>query len=128
MWKNKNFYLLLAVLMFTHLTSCNSNKISWIETAAWKKDYQGCDGYRASLIPALEKQKDELLDQRDAFFFHALGKANRVSYSERGKKIFYYYLTPASQCKNGTGKTNSLTIEFEALGTSRLIYLEEVQP
>lgn len=128
MWKNKNFCVLLAVLVCASVVSCNSNKISWIETAAWKKDYQGCDGYRTSIIPELEKRKDELLDQRDAFFFHTLGKANRVSYSERGKKIFYYYLTPGSQCKDRGGKTNTLTIEFEALGTSRLIYLEEVQP
>jgi hypothetical protein len=128
MWKNKNFCVLLIVLVFASLVSCNSNKISWIETAAWKKDYKGCEGYRASLIPELEKRKDELLDQRDAFFFHTLGKANRVSYSERGKKIFYYYLTPAAQCNELHGKTIGLTIEFEALGTSRLIYLEEVEP
>ena len=40
---------------------------------------------------------------------------------------YYYYLTSGSQCDTKTGKTNCLTIEFEALGTSRIIYLEEIQ-
>ena len=128
MWKTKNLYAFVLVVVSITILSCNSNKISWISTTDWKKDYKGCTGYRASLIPVLKLKKDELLDKTDAFFFHTLGKANRVSYSERGKKIFYYYLTPAGQCDNLSGKTQSLTIEFEALGTSRLLYLEEVQP
>lgn len=127
MWKTKNFYIYIALLSILGLNACNSNKISWIETDSWKKDYKGCGTYRASLIPILKERKNELLGKTDAFFFHVMGKANRVSYSTRGKKIFYYYLTSGSQCENQTGKTNCLTIEFEALGTSRLIYIEEVQ-
>jgi len=126
MWKTKNFYLLLILFTSSLLFSCNKNEISWINTPDWKKDYKGCEGYRKSLIPVIEKRKGELLDKTDAFFFHTLGKASRVSYSDRGKKIFYYYLTPGSQCDSLSGKTNCLTIEFEALGTSRLIYLEEI--
>lgn len=126
MWKTKKFYLLLVISAASLLVSCNRNEISWIKTSDWKKDYKGCDGYRKSLIPVIEQRKDELLDKTDAFFFHTLGKANRVSYSERGKKIFYYYLTPGAQCDKMSGKTNCLTIEFEALGTSRMIYLEEI--
>jgi len=128
MWKTKNLCTLLLLLTSAAILSCNNNKISWIETADWKKDYKGCGSYRSALIPVLKQRKDELLDKTDAFFFHTLGKANRVSYSERGKKIFYYYLTPGAQCDQLSGKTQCLTIEFEALGTSRLIYLEEVQP
>jgi hypothetical protein len=127
MWKTKNFYILFALFNILMLTACNSNKISWIETDSWKKDYKGCKTYRSSLIPVLKERKDELLGKTDAFFFNTLGKANRVSYSDRGKKIFYYYLTSGSQCDQTTGKTNCLTIEFEALGTSRLVYLEEAQ-
>ena len=127
MWKTKNFYIILSLYTILSVTSCNSNKISWIETDRWKKDYKGCVTYRSSLIPILTERKNELLGKTDAFFFRAMGKANRVSYSDRGKKIFYYYLTPGSQCENMTGKTNCLTIEFEALGTSRLVYLEEIQ-
>lgn len=127
MWKTKNFYILFVLFNILPFTSCNSNKISWIETDKWKKDYKGCETYRSSLIPVLKERKDELLGETDAFFFRTIGKANRVSYSTRGKKIFYYYLTSGSQCDNKTGKTNCLTIEFESLGTSRLIYLEEIQ-
>jgi len=127
MWKTKNFYIIFSLYTILAFTACNSNKISWIETDSWKKDHKGCGIYRNSLIPVLKLRKDELLGKTDAFFFQVMGKANRVSYSDRGKKIFYYYLTSGSQCKNMTGKTNCLTIEFEALGTSRLIYLEEVQ-
>ena len=127
MWKTKNYYILVGLACFIAFSACNSNKISWIETDNWKKDYKGCETYRSSLIPVLGKRKDELLGKTDAFFFSTLGKANRVSYSDRGKKIFYYYLTKGSQCDNINGKTNCLTIEFEALGTSRLVYLEEVQ-
>ena len=127
MWKTKNFYIIFSLCTILAFTACNSNKISWIETDIWKKDYKGCGTYRKSLIPVLKLRKDELLGLTDAFFFRVMGKANRVSYSDRGKKIFYYYLTSGSQCENTTGKTNCLTIEFEALGTSRLIYLEEIQ-
>jgi len=126
MWKTKNFYVLLTAGVFSLLSSCNKNEISWINTADWKKDYKGCEGYRKSLTPVIEVHKNELLDKTDAFFFHTLGKANRVSYSDRGKKIFYYYLSPGSQCEQMSSKTNCLAIEFEALGTSRLIYLEEI--
>lgn len=127
MWKTKNFYIILSLYTSTVFTACNSNKISWIETDSWKKDYKGCGTYRSTLIPVLKERKNELLGETDAFFFRLMGKANRVSYSDRGKKIFYYYLTSGSQCDNTSGKTNCLTIEFEALGTSRLVYLEEVQ-
>jgi len=126
MWKTKNFYLLLILIIFTSLFSCNNNEISWINTKEWKKDYNGCSGYRKSLISVIEEHKDELLNKTDVFFFHTLGKANRVSYSERGKKTFSYFLTPGEQCSGGSGKTESLTIEFEALGTSRMIYLKEL--
>jgi hypothetical protein len=127
MWKTKNFYILAALCGILAVTACNNNKISWIETDSWKKDYKGCAIYRSSLIPVLKDRKQELLGKTDAFFFQVMGKANRVSYSDRGKKIFYYYLTSGSQCDNTSGKTNCLTIEFEALGTSRLVYLEEIQ-
>jgi hypothetical protein len=126
MWKTKNFYRPAFILIIITLTSCNSNNISWIDTKAWKKDYKGCGTYRGSLIPVIKERKIDLLDKTDVFFVQALGRANRVSYSERGKKIFYYYLTPGSQCENNNKKTECLTIEFEALGTSRLIYLEEI--
>lgn len=126
MWKTKNFYLILVIGISSLLYACTKNDISWINTAEWKKDYKGCEGYRKSLVPVIEAHKDELLDKTDAFFFHTLGKANRVSYSDRGKKIFYYYLSSGAQCETVSSKTNCLTIEFEALGTSRLIYLEEI--
>ncbi|MBC7450621.1 MAG: hypothetical protein H7259_03945 [Cytophagales bacterium] len=124
MWKTKSFYLLAISVVFLSVSSCNNHEISWIDKAAWKKDIMGCEGYRKSLIPVLEKHKDELLNQKDVFFFHTLGKANRVSYSERGKKTFHYFLTPGAQCKGGSGIIESLTIEFEALGTARVIYLK----
>jgi hypothetical protein len=123
MWKTKNFYLLFILTLCTLQLSCNNNKISWINTEEWKKDYNGCNGYKKSLIPVIEERKDELLNKTDVFFFHTLGKANRVSYSERGKKTFSYFLTPGKQCTDGTEKIQMLTIEFEALGTSRMIYL-----
>ena len=126
MWKTKNFYIPAFIFISIALTSCNSNNISWIDTKEWKKDYKGCGTYRGKLIPVINERKNELLDKTDVFFVQALGRANRVSYSDRGKKIFYYYLTPGSQCENNINKTECLTIEFEALGTSRLIYLEEI--
>lgn len=126
MWKTKNFCLLFLILILTFITSCN-NTVKWIDTGKWKKDYKGCDAYRTSLISVIKENKADLIGKTDAFFFSALGKANRVSYSTRGKKTFYYYLAPGSQCDNNTGMTTCLIIEFESLGTSRLIYLEEIQ-
>jgi hypothetical protein len=127
MWKNKNFCALIILSIVLFCSSCNSNNIKWIETSKWKLDYKGCDLYRSSLIPELKIHKDELLGETDSFFFRTLGKANRVSYSTRGKKIFYYYLAAGSQCDGNSDKTTCLTIEFESLGTARLIYIEEIQ-
>jgi len=126
MWKNKAYCHLSLFFVLFSITSCQKNSVDWINSDAWRKDYNGCSGYRMSLLPVLDKRKEEFLNKDDVFFFHGLGKPNRVSYSERGRKSFYYYLTPGEQCTPQTGKTQCLIIEFEALGSARMIYLRSL--
>jgi hypothetical protein len=124
MWKTKKTSIMI-VLTVTLLSACTSKKIDWLDTAQWKKDYQGCNGYRAQLIPLLKKNTTAFAGEDDLYFFNVIGKPNRVSFGDRSRKTFVYYLTPGIDCKL-TEKAEALFIEFNATGTAQIIYIKKL--
>lgn len=124
MWKTKKTSILI-VLTVTLLSACSSKKIDWLDTAQWKKDYRGCDGYRAQLIPQLTQNATQLAGNDDLYFFNVIGKPNRVSYGDRSRKTFVYILSPGPQCEKST-QADALFIEFNATGTAQLLYIKKL--
>jgi hypothetical protein len=124
MWKTKKTSILI-VLTVTLLSACSSNKLEWLDTTLWKKDYRGCVGYRAQLIPQIIKSTTQLAGKDDLYFFKVIGKPNRVSYGDRSRKTFVYYLSPGKDCDK-TSQADALFIEFNATGTAQLLYIKKL--
>ncbi|MCU0416595.1 MAG: hypothetical protein MUE33_05360 [Cytophagaceae bacterium] len=119
MWKTRQLSIL--ILSFLLLMACASESLQFIDSTAWKKDIQGCTGYRSSLEVDLNKYKNQLQGKDDVYIFRQLGKPNRVSFGERGKKVFSYFIKQDSACSGN--QPVALVLEFNATGFVQLAYL-----
>lgn len=126
MWKTRKFTsILLWACVIGLFLSCSGNEIPFVDTALWKKDLNGCTGYRNSVKSQFDGSKDLLLGKDDVFAITNLGKPNRVSYSERGRKMFVYYVSQTADCKNINPE--ALVLEFNATGFIQMLYIQTMQ-
>lgn len=97
-------------------------KLDGFNSELWKKDKKGCDGKRSYLAEILFSKSSELKGVDDDDLADLLGKPEKINWEERGKKTYYYYLQPGSQCNSKLMlEGTQLAVEFDALGRVKLV-------
>jgi hypothetical protein len=119
------FYIFIATIITLAGTSACSKPQPTLEgfnSELWKKDKKGCDGKRSYFAEILLAKSTEIKGMDDDDVAELLGKPEKSSWEDRGKKTYIYYIQPGKQCDTSFILEGiKLAIEFDALGRVKLV-------
>lgn len=93
--------------------------------AAWRADQYGCQNQRRSLLPILEKHRNDLYGARINDVTTLLGHPDEEELGEQSDKVYIYYVAPGTQCNAGHPRSasNRVLMRSGATGTVTEIIL-----
>lgn len=110
------YYIILSVWAIS-LVGCKSAPvIEGFDAKTWKNDPKACKNQRAALLPALEKNKDQLVKVESGQLMKLLGRPDKNELYKRNQRFYVYYIDAGSQCKDNGGKLGRiLRVRIDAL-------------
>ena len=89
------------------------------DAAAWRTDAYACQNRRAALLPLLLTVREQLYNTRANDITAFLGQPDEEELRANTEKVYYYYLTPGTQCAPAHVRSTApkLSLRFGSLGT-----------
>jgi hypothetical protein len=107
------------------VSSCTKEKpkLEGFNSELWKADKKGCNGKRAYLSEFLFANSVNIKGMEDNDILEMMGKPEKTNWEDRGKKTYYYFIQPGSQCDSSTLllEGTKIAFEFDALGRVKLV-------
>ena len=121
-FKRFSFYFLLAWV----IGSCELPlpSLDGIDLVQWKNDRNGCGGQRASMIEALQNQRNKLEGLTETQISKLLGRPDQNELYKRNQKFYHFFLQPGPACGQSTGKQLRLSIRFNATERAKEVAIE----
>ena len=120
------FISALVVIIFIAL-SCMTElpQLADIDIEEWSSDRNACQGYRQSVVKALDAQRSKLLALSANEITAILGKPDQIELYKRNQKLFFYNLNPGPTCgtKNENSRTLRLMIRLNAMERAKEIII-----
>ena len=115
----------LALLLA--LAGCGHDlpELPGFNAAAWRADQYGCRNQRSSLLPILEKHRNDLYGARINDVTALLGHPDEEELGEQSDKVYIYYVAPGPQCdaNHPRSASNRVFMRSGATGTVTEIIL-----
>lgn len=112
---------LLPAAALLLLSSCGHplTTLPGFDSAAWKADPYGCQGQRTTMVPLLEKHRNDLFEARVNDITKLLGHPDEEELGEQSDKVYIYYVAPGPQCESGHPRAaaNRIMLRSGATGT-----------
>jgi outer membrane protein assembly factor BamE (lipoprotein component of BamABCDE complex) len=118
-----SIFLFLVVLF----SSCGQSlpTLENIDLKIWSRDKNACDGTRATMTDALDRQKEKLLGLSENQIVSLLGRPDHNELYKRNQKFYYYFLEPAPNCPTAKStRAHQLIIRFSAMGMAKEVSIE----
>ena len=98
-------------------------KLPGFNSELWKSDKKGCMGKRTYLSEYLFENSVNIKGMNDDDILELMGKPEKTNWEDRGKKTYYYFIQPGSQCDTSSLVLEGIKIafEFDALGRVKLV-------
>jgi hypothetical protein len=108
----------MIIIVLLLVFSCTQEDIPGVDSAEWKDDKGGCNGYRNSVVALLSEQKDELERKNVKQLRGILGNPDRHELEKRNSRRFVYYTSEGNHCNNGepSDTTPNITVRIDPLG------------
>ena len=113
---------LLLALLVPLLLGCGHDlpaQLPGFDSAAWRRDHYACLNLRAAQLPALLGARNQFYDARANAIDKLLGHPDEEELRAQTEKVYYYYLTPGTQCQPAHQRSTApkLSLRFGPLGT-----------
>lgn len=120
----KRFFILLYLLVL--LTSCGKNlpAIDNLDLELWRKDKDGCNGFRFETREAMETNIEKLKGLSEMDIVNLLGSPDQNELYKRNQKFYTYFLQPSASCSQAVKNPLKLVIRFNAMGLAKEITVE----
>ena len=83
-----SFRILLFAVTICLFSSCDKTvKIDGFDTAAWKKDFDGCNGYRKENAAIILAHQEDLIGKHENTITQLLGHPNRLDLGKKMKRM-----------------------------------------
>lgn len=117
--------VLPALCFFLLMAACNKPlpQIASFDLEAWRKDTDGCTGFRAQHQAALEAEAMQMRGLSQMQIVHLLGKPDQNELYKRNQKFFYYWISGSPAC-TGKKAVRRLSVRFNAMGYAKEILIE----
>ena len=105
-------------------------QIPGFAAATWRADPYACRDQRRSSVPALRRAKEQLYEARADDVNALLGPPDEEELRANTEKVYYYYLTPGTQCAAGHVRSAApkLSLRFGPLGTVTEVLSDPLVP
>ncbi len=123
---------LLVVLFTGSLLSCDSapDQFGQLNLKEWRGDRGGCNGVRATLLPAFKAEVQNLKGKRTNTIGDLLGRPDINQIADRNQKFYIYFLEKGSHCDQPGVKSESrsVAIRMSAMGIATEITFQNGLP
>lgn len=129
--RSMKYVLLLAV--FTGLSiSCGPvpDTFGKLDLKKWRGDRGGCNGVRATLVPAFRAEIQNLKGNSANTIGELLGRPDINQIADRNQKYYIYFLKKGTHCDRPSEKSNSpsVAIRMSAIGLATEVTFQNGLP
>lgn len=125
-------YAMRAVLLAGLSAGCGPapDTFGKLDIKKWRSDRGGCNGVRATLIPAFRAEIQQLKGNSANTIGELLGRPDINQIADRNQKYYIYFLEKGTHCDNPTEKSNSpsVAIRISAIGLATEITFQDGTP
>lgn len=120
------FRAISVCFLMALITSCGLPlpSLDGIDLVSWKNDKNGCGGQRATMIEALQNQRNKLESLTETQISELLGRPDQNELYKRNQKFYHYFLQPGPSCGKNTPKPLKLSIRFNATERAKEVVVE----
>lgn len=113
--------LSLLILLFLLSPSCTSKlpQLEGVDLKLWKEDRNGCNHFRATMIDAIDAEKEKLKRLSEMDLVELLGRPDENELLDRNQKFFIYFLEPGPPCDVPTAHAKKLILRINAMGLAK---------
>ena len=124
--------LLSVVVLMGLFVGCGSapDTFGKLDVKKWRSDRGGCNGVRATLIPAFRAEIQHLKGNSANTIGEVLGRPDINQIADRNQKYYIYFLEKGIHCDHPTEKSNSpsVAIRMSAIGLATEITFQNGTP
>ena len=126
------YRLLWVILLAGSLLSCDSapDQFGQLDLKKWRGDRGGCNGVRATLVPAFKAEVQNLKGKMANTIGDLLGRPDINQIADRNQKFYIYFLEKGSHCDQPGVKSQSrsVAIRMSAMGIATEITFQNGLP
>lgn len=123
------FYILLIALL---ISGCSEtpDEFGKLNIKQWRSDRGGCNGIRATLVPAFKAEVQNLKGKTANTIGELLGRPDINQIADRNQKFYIYFLEKGPHCDQPGHKSNSrsVAIRMSAIGLATEITFQNGLP
>jgi hypothetical protein len=114
----KNLAFCLSLLLFFQ---CSQKvELEGIDIDQWKKDRNGCLGFRLNEIEQFRVVKNEFLGKNNQALIKTFGRPDKVELADRSQTFFIYFIEPSLECNSKIQNDPPLKVIFRLNAISRV--------
>ena len=120
----KKLYIILYLLVL--LTSCGKNLPAFdnLDLELWKKDKDGCNGFRFETHEALKSNLEKLKGLSEMDIVNLLGSPDQNELYKRNQKFYTFFIQSSASCSHPVESPLKLVIRFNAMGLAKEVTVE----
>ena len=120
------------ILLTGSLLSCDTtqDQFGQLDLKKWRGDRGGCNGVRATLLPAFKAEVQNLKGKRTNTIGDLLGRPDINQIADRNQKFYIYFLEKGAHCDQPGVKSQSrsVAIRMSAMGIATEITFQDGLP
>ena len=124
--------ILWVMFLTGSLWSCDTtpDKFGQLDLKKWRGDRGGCNGTRATLLPAFKAEIQNLKGKRTNTIGDLLGRPDINQIADRNQKFYIYFLEKGPHCDQPGVKSQSrsVAIRMSAMGIATEITFQNGLP
>ena len=124
--------LFWVIFLTGSLLSCDTvqDRFGQLDLKKWRGDRGGCDGIRATLLPAFKAEVQNLKGKRTNTIGDLLGRPDINQIADRNQKFYIYFLEKGPHCEQPGVKSTSrsVAIRMSAMGIATEITFQNGLP
>lgn len=113
-------YLLFCLTLLLFFQCSPKVEVEGIDIDQWKKDRNGCLGFRLNEIEQFREVKNEFLGKNNQALIKTFGRPDKVELADRSQTFFIYFIEPGPECNSSIKNDQPLKVIFRLNAISRV--------
>ncbi|WP_130276326.1 hypothetical protein [Cecembia calidifontis] len=113
-------YLIYSFIVFLFCQCSSKVEVEGIDIEQWKKDRNGCLGWRLNEIEKFRVVKNEFLGKNNQALIKTFGRPDKVELADRSQTFFIYFIEPGPECNTESPNSQPLKVIFRLNAVSRV--------